>query len=299
MAKYLTNLAAVARRTGFPVVEEYGWRSRGHGSMGKVRSVVAHHDAARQSPSTFNTVIRDGHSTLDGPLAHFALRRDGTIHVVAAGLCWHAGTNINPWLYGNSHSIGIEAGNDGLGEPWPQRQLDAYVALCAELTKEFNLKPKRVRGHKEIAPSRKIDPNGINMNWFRSRVAQYLKGGQKKASHSSRLLLEDSMMKFEPVEKGTLCMGIPERGLGLQLQKAGTTGVRNGKLKIYRIVFMDGDGNKRGLNFKRGSEVPEGDPWWGPWLRAKNHEVSVLIDYSYTGEGAEAHTATASWRRVY
>src|SRR5690606_368556 len=29
---YLTELAAIARRTGYPVVEQPGWRTRGHGS---------------------------------------------------------------------------------------------------------------------------------------------------------------------------------------------------------------------------------------------------------------------------
>lgn len=301
---YLTQLAEVARRTGFPVVEEYGWKWRGHGGMGKVRSIITHHDAADQSPTTFNTVIRDGRAGLPGPLSQFALRRDGTIHVVAAGKSYHAGSNKNPWLYGNSHSIGIEAGNDGVGEPWTQRQLDAYVALCAELVKEFGLKPKRVRGHREIT-SRKIDPAGINMNWFRSRVTQYINNDRKPqgggaAAGSSALILEGFMERFDPgVEKGTLCMGIPERGLSLQLQKAGTVGAKNGTLKIYRIAFMDGDGNKRHVKMKRGSEVPEGDPWWGDWLNAKNHELAVLIDYSYTGEGAYSHIATASWRRDY
>lgn len=169
---YLTNLAAVARRTGFPVVEQWGWRSRGHGPMGEVRSVICHHDAARQPPDTFNTVVQNGHGSLPGPLAQFALRRDGTIHVVAAGLSYHAGANVNPSLYGNSHAIGIEAGNDGVGEPWPARQLQAYYALCAELCKEFGLPVSRVRGHKEIAPQRKIDPHGINMDVFRGEVAR-------------------------------------------------------------------------------------------------------------------------------
>lgn len=176
---YYHNLADIARRTGFPVVEESGWKSRGHGSMSTVRSVICHHDAARHSPGTFNTVIRDGHSSLAGPLSHFALRRDGTIHVVAAGLCWHAGATINASLYGNPHAIGIEAGNDGLGEPWPRRQLDAYQALCAELCKSFGLPPSRVQGHKEIAypTGRKVDPRGINMNSFRGAVARRMTGG--------------------------------------------------------------------------------------------------------------------------
>ena len=204
---YLTNLAAVARRTGFPVVEQPGWRTRGHGPMSAVRSVIAHHDAANHRPNQFNTVIQNGHSTLPGPLAHFALRRDGTIHVVAAGLCYHAGSNINPSLYNNSYSIGIEAGNNGVGEPWPEVQLRAYRALCAELCKEFGLPVSRVMGHKEIAPARKIDPAGISMPTFRAQVSQLMKsGGPSKPPAASKpktsaALIEEASM-FEKLPAG-------------------------------------------------------------------------------------------------
>src|SRR5690606_35627836 len=69
---------------------------------------------------------------------------------------------------------GIEAGNDGVGEPWPTRQYNAYVALCGELARAFDLPVSRIMGHKQIAQSRKIDPT-FNMGQFRSRVTQYLK----------------------------------------------------------------------------------------------------------------------------
>ena len=192
---YLTDLAAIARRTGYPVVEQPGWRTRGHGSFLGVRSVIAHHDTGKHRPDQFNTVIQTGHSTLAGPLSQFALRRDGTIHVVAAGVSWHAGNNINDSLYGNYYSIGIEAGNDGVGEPWPTRQYNAYVALCGELAKAFDLPVSRIMGHKEIAPSRKIDPT-FNMGQFRSRVTQYLKkpNGGGSAAPSTPEYYEDYPM---------------------------------------------------------------------------------------------------------
>lgn len=241
---YLTNLAAIARRTGFPVVEEWGWKSRGHGSFRGVRSVIAHHDAANQGPHTFNTVIRDGHSTLAGPLSQFALRRDGVIHVVAAGVAWHAGSNINDALYGNYYSIGIEAGNNGVGERWPDVQVRVYVALCAELCRAFGLPASRVMGHKEIAPSRKIDPAGINMHDFRSRVAAYLnnggggaapakpqppkdeahmkviKAGGKVGSGKAEALAYDSV----PVDPNFAhCLTVsPDPGAGVWIEKIGT-----------------------------------------------------------------------------
>lgn len=201
---YLTNLAQIARRTGFPVVEQPGWKTRGHGSMSSVKSVMAHHDAARQGRSTFNTVIQNGHSSLAGPLAHFALRRDGTIHVVAAGLCYHAGVVSNYALYGNNHSIGIEAGNDGLGEPWPDVQIRAYKALCAELCKAYGLNASRVVGHKEVAVprGRKPDPAGINMTAFRSDVARLMSGGGGSAPPAAKPIEiedeEDLSMELKP-----------------------------------------------------------------------------------------------------
>lgn len=163
------------------MVEQPGWRTRGHGNIREVRSVIAHHDAARQSPTTFNTVVQNGRPGLPGPLSQFTLRRDGTIHVVAAGVSWHAGQNINDAIYGNYYSLGIEAGNDGLGEPWPDVQINAYVALCGELAKAFGLPVSRIRGHREIAPRRKIDPAGINMNHFRARVRKYINGSGSNA----------------------------------------------------------------------------------------------------------------------
>lgn len=176
----LSTLAAVARRTGFPVVEEAGWQGRGSDFRGPVRSVILHHDAANHRVDQFNTVIRDGRSGLAGPLSQFALRRDGTIHVVAAGRANHAGVVTDAPRYGGDNSIGIEAGNNGVGEPWSRRQLDAYEALVAELCKEFRLNPLAdVRGHKEVAYplGRKIDPAGIDLNGFRAAVQRRMSGG--------------------------------------------------------------------------------------------------------------------------
>lgn len=175
----LTSLAAVARRTGFPVVEEHGWRGRGVNFPGPVRSILCHHDAANQAPWQFNTVVRDGRSDLPGPLSQFTIRRDGTIHVVADGRANHAGVTINDSVWGGNYSIGIEAANNGVGEPWPRYQLDAYEALVAELCREFGLGVDRVRGHKEVASplGRKIDPAGIDMNGFRAAVAHRIHVG--------------------------------------------------------------------------------------------------------------------------
>jgi len=171
---YLTNLANVARSAGLTVVEQPGWKTRGHGAMVDVQAVVAHHTAGSpfgDAPSL--QVVQNGRSDLPGPLAHFLLARSGVVYVVAAGQCWHTGSVLQPWQ-GNAHAIGIEAEATGTGA-WPEVQMDAYARLCAALVKAFGLSVSRVLGHKEIcAPvGRKVDPN-FNMNDFRARVTAAL-----------------------------------------------------------------------------------------------------------------------------
>lgn len=170
----LTSLAGIARGAGLAVSEYPGWRTRGHGQMGTVRSVMCHHTATTNmtgdAPS-LGYVARNG-------LAQFVLARSGRVHVVAAGLCWHAGVVTNSTVYGNPHSIGIEAENNGTGEPWPAAQMAAYRTLCRALIDTFGLSVSRVVGHREAAypAGRKIDPT-FNMAAFRSSIASGAGGG--------------------------------------------------------------------------------------------------------------------------
>lgn len=173
---YLTGLARVARKTGYPVVEVDGWQKRGHGPMGPVRTVVAHHTAGPIGGGNYPSygTVLNGTPAMSGPLAQYGIGRDGTIYVFGAGLCYHAGKVLDG-NWSNDNAIGIEAENNGLGQEWPSVQIDSYVKLCHELVKEFALKTTDVRGHKEIAPGRKIDPAfrnpAMSMVTFRKHVA--------------------------------------------------------------------------------------------------------------------------------
>ncbi len=166
---WLTNLATIARRTGYPVVEVAGWKTRGHGEQPAVLGIVAHHTAGHNDRG----VVVEGRPGLSGPLSQFWLEHTGRIHVVAAGKCYHNNPSTSPY-HDNSHAIGIEAENDG-SEPWPAVQLDAYRRLCAELCKAFDLPATRIKGHKEVQPG-KPDPHSINMNDFRADVARIMSG---------------------------------------------------------------------------------------------------------------------------
>lgn len=178
MAIFVPWLADAARLTGYPVVEEAGWRTRGVNGYGmtRVEGIVGHHTAG---PATgeypCRNIILNGHSTLSGPLANYGLGRSGTIYVVAAGRANHAGTSS--WAgYTNLNDdfLGIEAEDDGDGN-WTQAQLDCYPRLVAAALHYMRRSVDRYAGHKDIAPTRKVDPAGIASDWMRNQAGIYLK----------------------------------------------------------------------------------------------------------------------------
>jgi hypothetical protein len=171
----LTDLADVLRAAGLEVIEEPGWKTRGHGQMIDVLGVTCHHTGGLKDLSTIVNGRDLGLPTeLKGPLAHLFLARDGVYHVVAAGLCWHAGESRSATMT-NSHRIGIEAeakGVPGTIGDWPKVQMDAYARGCAALAKRYRFGVVQVLGHKETcAPlGRKTDPD-FDMTAFRHAVA--------------------------------------------------------------------------------------------------------------------------------
>lgn len=177
---YLTWMADVLRGAGLSVQEVGGWRTRGHGSMSDIRGVLLHHTAGAATGSYPSLgVVRDGRPGLAGPLAQLGLARDGSWLVIAAGQAWHAGLGYVAWCgrdNGNQHLIGVEAESTGRGD-WTPAQLHSYPRGVAALLRHLRLGPQRAIGHKEWAPTRKIDPAGWpgDMHGFRAQVA----GGQE------------------------------------------------------------------------------------------------------------------------
>jgi len=163
-------LPHVLRLAGVSVVEMSGWEARGR-ELDAVHGVVWHHTASsvRTTDASMERMLVTGRPDLVGPLSQLGLRRDGTWVVVASGRANHNGYGT----WGNS-SIGIEAYNDGVGEPWPTVQVESYVNGTAAILRHLGLNTASVKGHKETDPRRKIDPAGLDMNLMRARIAQRL-----------------------------------------------------------------------------------------------------------------------------
>lgn len=189
------------RRWGLNVEAAEGWRFRGRPYDFKPRAIIAHHTASNKASGNFgsNNIVTNGREGLPGPLSQFLLGRDGTVRVIAAGYSNHAGYGGPkagiPANMGNTYAIGIEAENNGIGEPWSAKQLQAYYRLCAALLVWMGTKDvSKVIGHKEWT-SRKIDPAGISMNTFRANV--------QKALDAGPLLPTISISKVQPGKKNS------------------------------------------------------------------------------------------------
>lgn len=171
-------LADVLRAEGLTVIEHDGWRERGHGDFLDLRGVLCHHTAGGGVNDW--RIVQDGRADLPGPLAQLVLERDGTYRVIAAGVCWHAGRGSWPgWPTNNAnyHVIGIEAVNDGRGQPWPDVQLDAYRRGAGAILRKIGRGSSDCVGHKEYSSEGKIDPYPLDMNQFRVAVQAVIDRG--------------------------------------------------------------------------------------------------------------------------
>lgn len=157
-----------------------GWETRGHGDFKDIRGIMAHHTGSSRATAES---IRDGRPDLRGPLSNWHIAPDGTVTIVAAGVCWHAGAGSYPWLQtnmGNWYLLGGEyawptihaGGRYDERELWPRAQILAMRDTHAAVSCYLGYLQDRNIGHKEYAgrAQGKWDPGNIDMNWFRGEV---------------------------------------------------------------------------------------------------------------------------------
>lgn len=163
------------------------WQLYGHGDYRNIWGVMVHHTGnARETAES----IRRGRPDLPGPLSNLHIAQDGTVSVVAAGVCWHAGIGSYPGIptnMANYHLIGIECAwprdtsitpVTQTRERWPDSQIIAMRDTVAAILDRLGYGSDRVIGHKEWAgrSQGKWDPGHLDMNWFRSEVGKAQRG---------------------------------------------------------------------------------------------------------------------------
>jgi N-acetylmuramoyl-L-alanine amidase len=182
----VTNLDQALAASGVPYVEvnahpaDYtgsaSWKERTRPpSTGcfEPEGILCHHTAspAGTSDQADINAILWGNSSAPGPISQLYCGRSGTAYILAAGRANHGGKGIRPGVDGscadmNCLLLGIEAGNNGVGEFWPDALTDIYGRVVAALCSFYGLDvDSQVWFHATTGPpnggcNSKIDPAG-------------------------------------------------------------------------------------------------------------------------------------------
>jgi hypothetical protein len=164
-----------------PFILRPGWeqRSRRSGGFNSVLGIGIHHDASSTGGSPDSAYQWSCINCPTKPVGNGSLGRDGTFQLWAAGAANTMGQGgalrvsrgtiaLND---GNATMFAIEAGNNGIGEPWTAAQIVNYPLLCAAVldwaTQETPgpaMSVNDIFAHWEYCqpscPGRKIDPAG-------------------------------------------------------------------------------------------------------------------------------------------
>jgi N-acetylmuramoyl-L-alanine amidase len=128
-----------------------------------VSALVLHYTGMRDAASALHQLCNPAAQVS----SHYLVLEDGRILqlVPEERRAWHAG--VGSWQGEsdmNSASIGIEIVNPGHEYgyvPFPQAQVDAVTALCADIVHRWRIRPDRVIAHSDMAPGRKRDPGEL------------------------------------------------------------------------------------------------------------------------------------------
>jgi peptidoglycan hydrolase-like protein with peptidoglycan-binding domain len=171
-------IADILRAAGLVVNENAdtnGWQNRSRSSggfPGMPLGVQWHHTASSTAPE--NDVHYQVYGQ-DNPIGNVLLDRNGCYWPIAGGAANTAGKGGPLTLSrgtiaqdnANATTFAIEAANNGVGEIWPQVQIDAYFAGSNALNAYFGNLPSDVFSHALGAgdgwTNRKIDPATCNV----------------------------------------------------------------------------------------------------------------------------------------
>ena len=180
MSLPLVWMADALRAAGCTVIEEPGWKTRGRPRSFAPIGIMFHHDASPDGETSNGAdVIINGRPGLEGPLGNLWLAYSGTWHCIAAGSANHAGEGDGSWGDiddGNHDTIGIETDHT-TDEQWTTGQRSEALRGTDALRRHMGMSDaqvhRRILAHKEWAPSRKVDPDPMDMDAARANLIAY------------------------------------------------------------------------------------------------------------------------------
>jgi len=165
---YYVQAADWLRAVGVKVVEIDDWETRARSSGGFAAPPlgVQWHHTASSGQHPLNDIRYMTQVNPARPVGNCYLATDGTCYMLAAGAANTAGKGgpyqmsrgTVPLDKGNTTTWAIEAANNGVGQAWPQVQVDAYFKISNEMNRRFGNQPTDLFTHNAYTPGRKIDP---------------------------------------------------------------------------------------------------------------------------------------------
>lgn len=150
--RFLTDLGAAFDAAGVPWIGvgahpadptgASSWETRGRPSSTGAfdpAGILCHHTASPPSttPAGDLNVILAGNGSAPGPISQLYIGRDAQLYLVAAGRANHGGSGVIPGESApsdmNARLVGIEVGNDGVGEHWSDPVCELYGRTVAAL----------------------------------------------------------------------------------------------------------------------------------------------------------------------
>lgn len=194
-------LADEFRAAGLKVVEVDGWENRGRpastGNYDPRGPLTKHHTGVTSSasrPHPTLSVLITGRSDLPGPLIPYTTGYDGTVYVVAAGRCNHAGPigksgvlGMPKGYDGNALAMGDEVDTNGT-QTLPEAQKRAMSIAAAVVLRHFDKGAEWEHRHADISGSGKWDLGQLTTAQVRALTADALKALDEE---------EDPMAQYE------------------------------------------------------------------------------------------------------
>ncbi len=153
-------------------------------SKKNIKFIILHYTGMKKE----SLVIKRFCDTNSKVSSHYLIKKNGKIIRFVPDLyeAWHAGkSNWKKIQFLNKYSIGIEIQNKGHNykyEKFSPPQIKSIKYLLKDLIKKYNINPKNVLGHSDIAPDRKKDP-GEKFPWkilAKSKLAKWHSLDEKK-----------------------------------------------------------------------------------------------------------------------
>lgn len=180
---WLPDLDDWLRDAGLEVHEDDGWRTRSRSSGGydDIHAVGLHHDASAIGRGWEAAARAHFHLHEFAPVGALALNRDASWTVGAAGATntqgkggpYRCSRATTPLDSANRYWIAIEAGNNGIGEPWPEDQQDSYqrgVAAIIRGLAEQGAYDAAARAYRRIVLDPLVDGGIAHFEWTTRKI---------------------------------------------------------------------------------------------------------------------------------